>query len=135
MGQDQVVPHEAEGDQFDLGLPGRDRGSSSRDSQIAEPDEVGIKGALLGEQLPEHLLGAVIEDHASLDDAGHGVDHGDGGMGGTEEAERAHGDGLFERTNSAMCSGVQMEFPSFGSSEDSENLGGCTLTPIRTRRW
>jgi len=108
MGQDKVVPHEAEGDQLHLG-----------------------KGALFGEQLAELFLGPVVEDHAPLDDAGHGVDHGDGGVGGTEEAERAHGEGLFERTSSAMCSGVQMESASFGWSEDPESLGGCTLTPIR----
>jgi hypothetical protein len=34
---------------------------------------------LLGEQLPEHLLGPVIQDHAALDHAGHGVDDGEGG--------------------------------------------------------
>jgi len=79
MGQDKVVPHEAEGDQLDLG-----------------------KGALLGEQLPEHLLGAVIENHAPLDHAGHGVDHGDGGVGGTEEAERAHGESC-SREQTPQC--------------------------------
>jgi len=69
-----IGPHEAEGVQLGLG-----------------------KGALFGKELAELRLGAVIEDHPALDHSGHGVDDGDGGMGGAEEAERAH-DGLFERT-------------------------------------